>query len=141
MITDNYFEVKDQTLFPKRQTYGSACYDFYAPKDFIVPAHGISECIDSGVSVHLNKGCAFMCYVRSSFGFKYNTTLINGTGIIDSDYYPDTIKCILKNDSNEDLFIHKGDRYMQGMFIIYGIAENDIPPEEKRNGGIGSTGK
>lgn len=137
----NKLVTKNKELEPKRSTLGSAGYDFFAPYDFVVPAHGLSPIIDSEVAVKLDKGYVFLCYVRSSFGFKYNTTLANGTGIIDSDFYPNTIKCILKNDSDMDLIVHKGDKYMQGVLMLYSTFENEEEPTTKRTGGIGSTGK
>ena len=138
----NKFYYTTEELRPKRATEGSAGYDFFAPKDFIVPAHGLSEVIDTEVSVQLEKEYVLMCYVRSSFGFKYSTTLVNGTAIIDTDYYPNTIKCKLKNDSDEDLIIHKGDKIIQGIFMKYYIEDNEDKSHMKiRNGGIGSTGK
>lgn len=126
---------------PRRATEGSAGYDFFSPADFIVPAHGVSDVIDTEVSVQLDSGCVLMCYVRSSFGFKHGITLANGTGIIDSDFYPNTIKCRLRNDSDEDFAVRKGDKFMQGIIMSYLVEANeDNSRMRKRSGGIGSTG-
>lgn len=141
VVTGNKFHCKSKKLKPKRSTPGSAGYDFFSPKDFTVPAHGVSEAIDTNVSVELGDGYVLMCYVRSSFGFKYLTTLANGTGIIDSDFHPNTIKCKLKNDGDEDLVIHKGDKFMQGIFMRYSLEDGeDTSNMTARVGGIGSTG-
>lgn len=138
----NKFYYTSEELRPKRATEGSAGYDFFSPKDFIVPAHHVSEVIDTGVSVQLQKEYVLMCFVRSSFGFKKNTTLVNGTGIIDSDYYPNHIFCRLKNDGDEDLVIHKGDKMMQAIFMKYYTEDDEDKSHMKiRDGGIGSTGK
>ena len=136
----NKFYAVNKSLVPKRATIDSAGYDFFAPHDFIVPAHGTSDCIDSGVSIKLDDDKVLMCYVRSSYGFKHNTRLINGTGVVDAGYFPNTIKCILKNDSDEDLVVHQGDRYMQGVIMQFFKVDDEEEVTTIRNGGLGSTG-
>lgn len=126
-------------LKPRRATKYSAAYDFISPADFVVPSHG--EClIETGVAVELDDDKVLMLFVRSSYGFKYGITLSNGTGIIDKDFYPNTMKCKLRNDSDKDFIIHKGDHYMQGIIINY-FKTIDDNTETVRTGGIGSTGK
>ena len=136
----NKFHCEDETLLPRRSTINSAGYDFIAPDDYVVPAHGMCL-INSRVSVELKTNCVLLLFVRSSYGFKYGVTLANGTGVIDSDFYPNEMRCKLRNDSDEDLIIHKGDHYMQGVIVTFCVAEDEIVPETVRNGGIGSTGK
>lgn len=136
----NKFITKNPDLMPRRSTLQSAGYDFIAPKDYIVPAHGTCL-IESEVAVELDPDKVLLLFVRSSYGFKYGVTLANGTGVIDSDFYPNTMKCKLKNDSDNDLIIKAGDHYMQGIITSYFVADNEVPPTEVRDGGIGSTGK
>ena len=133
------FHAENEELLPIRSTKGSAGYDFMSPADIIVPAHG--EClIESGVSIELDTDKVLLLFVRSSYGFKYGVTLSNGTGVIDSDFYPMTMKCKLRNDSDNDLVIKKGDKYMQGVIVKYYTTDDDNATGI-RNGGIGSTGK
>lgn len=67
-------------------------------------------------------------------------------GIIDSDYfYSDNeghIFAKLTNDSktNKIVTVRRGDAFMQGIFVEYGITEDD-KVEASRNGGFGSTDK
>ena len=126
-------------LLPKRSTSGSAGYDFISPGDIVVPAHG-EALIESKVSIELDKDKVLLLFVRSSYGFKHGITLSNGTGIIDSDFYPNTMKCKLRNDSDVDFKISKGDKYMQGVIVKYFVTDDDNTTEI-RTGGIGSTGK
>lgn len=137
----NQFITEDASLMPRRATQGSAGYDFFAPYDFVVPAHGKSECIDSGVSVMLELDKVLLMDVRSSYGFKHLIHLANTIGIVDSDFYPNTIKCILVNDSDEDFTVHKGDRYMQGVIVKYYKVDDEEINCVVRTGGIGSTGQ
>ena len=85
-------------------------------------------------------------YPRSGLGFKYRLQLNNTVGIIDSDYYYSDneghIFAKITNDSNEGktVTINKGEGFMQGIFIEYGITVDD-DTTEIRNGGFGSTTK
>ena len=72
--------------------------------------------------------------------------LDNTVGIIDSDYYNSDneghILVQITNDSKygKILKIKSGDRFLQGIFLPYGIVKNDNVTDI-RNGGFGSTGK
>ena len=85
-------------------------------------------------------------YPRSGLGFKYRLQLNNTVGIIDSDYFDSDneghIFAKITNDSNEDkvLEVKEGTGFMQGIFMQYGITEDD-DVTEIRNGGFGSTTK
>ena len=136
----NKFHAISEELQPKRATKYSAGYDFFAPCDFTIPAHGQSICIDSGVSVELDDNKVLLCDVRSSYGFKHLIHLANTIGVVDKDYFPNTIRCILVNDSDEDFIVKKGDRYMQGIIVEYFLVDDDSQ-DTIRDGGIGSTGK
>lgn len=133
------FHSEKKELLPKRSTSKSAGYDFMAPSDYVVPAHG--ECyFDTGVSIELDEDKVLLLLVRSSYGFKHKITLSNGTGVIDADFYPLTMKCKLRNDSDEDFLIKKGDKYMQGIIVNY-FKTMDDDVNITRKGGIGSTGE
>ncbi len=139
----NSFHAKKEELTPRRATAFSAGYDFVSPIDFRIPAHGVSEIVDGEVSVELESRDALLVFVRSSWGFKHGITLVNGTGVIDADFYPNTIKFKFRNDSDEDFEVRKGDRIAQGIIVRYETAEGDADYATKTNrtGGIGSTGE
>ena len=135
--------VEDITL-PTRSDNRSAGYDFYTNEKIIIPA-GQTVKFSTGVKSYMEPDEVLMLYVRSSIGIKKNIMLSNGTGIIDSSYYnnPDNegnIMCALYNYGNEDQVIEAGDRVMQGIFVKYLTADNDIVINKERTGGIGSSG-
>lgn len=137
----NCFHVEDGALKPARATLLSAGYDFVSPVNFTIPAHGVSEVIDGQVSIELDSWCVLLVFVRSSWGFKHGITLVNGTGVIDADFYPNTIKFKFRNDSDEDFKVKRGDRIAQGIILNYHCAAgNDALSCVVRTGGIGSTG-
>ena len=138
-------EVYNDIKLPKRATVGSAGYDFYAPFD-ITLAPGETIKIPTGIRVQMEVNYVLKLYPRSGLGFKYRLQLNNTVGIIDSDYYYSDneghIFAKITNDSNEGktVAINKGEGFMQGIFIEYGITVDD-DTTEIRNGGFGSTTK
>lgn len=136
--------IYEKIKLPCRATTGSAGYDFFSPVDVVLEP-GQSIKIPTGIRCKMQNDWVLKLYPRSSLGFKYRMQLNNTVGIIDSDYYNSDneghiiVKII--NDSNEDktLNIKVGKAFVQGIFIQYGITEDDNV-SEKRNGGFGSTG-
>lgn len=130
---------------PVRKTTGSAGYDFIAPDPVIIRAHSFSRMFGTGVKAYMPQDEVLLLFVRSSLGIKHGLVLANGTGVIDSDYYnnPDNegnIGCVLYNNSDNDYELKAGERFMQGIFVKYGVSDNGNA-EEKRVGGMGSTDK
>ena len=138
-------DMYDSLQLPKRATKGSAGYDFFAPFAFSLPA-GSTIKIPTGIRVKIEDGWVLQLCPRSGLGFKYRLQLNNTVGIIDSDYYDSDneghIFARITNDSNEDktLEIGAGAGFIQGIFMEYGITEDD-EAEGVRNGGFGSTSR
>lgn len=105
-------------------------------------------------------------YHRSSTGIKKGLCLTNGVGIIDIDYFESdnegdiivSLNPVLNNDAvnwirkgeNEDytdspnVVINSGEKFAQGILVPIIITEDDAMSfyeKNKRNGGIGSTGR
>lgn len=130
---------------PERATVGSAGYDFFSPLDFTLKPNE-TILIPSGIRCEMLSDYVLMLFPRSGLGFKYRLQLDNTVGIIDSDYYysdnEGQIGIKLTNDSKENkiLEIKKGQGIMQGIFLNFGIT-NDDDAKGVRNGGFGSTDK
>ena len=137
-------EIYDKIKLPVRATRGSAGYDFSTPFELPIP-HGASVKVPTGIRVKIKEGWVLQIFPRSSLGFKYRLQLDNTVGIIDSDYYESDneghIFIKITNDSIPSSFIriNEGDRFAQGIFLPYGITEDD-DVDAVRNGGYGSTG-
>ena len=136
-----YEEIK----LPKRATAFSAGYDIYTPFDFTLkPGETIK--IPTGIRCRIDDDYALFLFPRSGLGFKFRLQLNNTVGVVDSDYYGSDneghIFVKLTNDSNEgkSVDLKKGDAFSQGIFLQYGITEDD-DAEGVRNGGFGSTSK
>lgn len=130
---------------PKRSTVGSAGYDFMSPVS-VVLAPGASAKIPTGIRVKIDEGWWLCCAPRSGLGTKYRMQLDNTIGVIDSDYYNSDneghIFAKITNDSRQEkvLEIKAGDRFVQTIFVPFGITYSDAA-DGVRNGGWGSTGK
>ena len=137
--------IYDSLKLPKRATKGSAGYDFFAPFTFkLTPGETIK--IPTGIRAEMQEDWVLQIYPRSGLGFKYRLQMNNTVGIIDSDYFfsdnEGHIFMKITNDSNEGktVEIPAGTGFAQGIFMQYGITEDD-DAEGIRNGGFGSTTK
>lgn len=136
-------KIYQNLCLPRRATAGSAGYDFYAPTS-ITLAPGESKKIPTGIRVEMKEGFVLQLFPRSGLGFKFRMQLDNTVGIIDSDYFYSSneghILIKLTNDSKEEksLVVQAGTGFVQGIFLAYGITEDDIA-DAVRDGGFGST--
>lgn len=145
MEREDVKDIYDAIKLPRRATKGSAGYDFYTPIDIhLEPEETVK--IPTGIRCEMNERWVLMIYPRSGLGFKYRLQLNNTVGVIDSDYfYSDNeghIFIKMTNDSNEGkvVDVQAGQGIAQGIFMTYGITEDD-DATETRNGGFGSTTK
>lgn len=135
-------ELYNEIKLPQRATKGSAGYDFYSPIDFTLnPQETIK--VPTGIRVKIEDGWFLSIFPRSSLGFKYRLRLNNTVGIIDSDYYhalnEGHIFIKITNESTDKVVtIKKGEAFAQGIFIPFGITEDD-DVKTVRTGGMGST--
>ncbi len=134
----------DHIGLPTRSTAGSAGYDFVSPVS-VTLRPGDSAEIPTGIRARIVEGWWLCCVPRSGLGCKYRMQLDNTVGVIDSDYYNSDneghIYAKITNDSKEGkvLTIKPGERFMQAIFVPFGITYSDAA-SGVRNGGLGSTG-
>ena len=128
---------------PKRSTEQSAGYDLALPDDMeiVIPAHGIVT-VGLGIKVRMEPDEAFLIANRSSSPKKGYVCPL-GIGVIDADYYnnPDNegeLFMILMSIDGEEQYLEGGTRVAQGLFVKYGVTDDDTATG-KRTGGIGST--
>ena len=139
-MLENYHSIN----LPKRSTKGSAGYDFYADRDYVIPVGG-SVVITTGIACQMNDDYVLMLFPRSGLGFKTSVRLANTAGIIDSDFVNGEtcghiLVKLINNDYYDDIVIKRGERFCQGVLLPFGITVDD-DVDDDRAGGIGSTGK
>lgn len=131
-------------ILPTRGSKHAAGYDFYAPKDFTIPAHGTSELIHFNVKAIMANDEYLNLKIRSGLSVKHNI-LLACSGVIDADFAnnPDNdgnIGAKFMNIGDVDYVVKKGERCMQGIFLKYLVTDDDNA-DGVRGGGYGSTGK
>ncbi len=146
---ERYFEkverLKDFDIdMPRRSTENSAGYDFIVPEDTVCKSHEITM-VKTGIKAKFPKNETLLLFNRSSNPKKKGLIILNGVGVVDSDYYGNEdnegeIAGLFYNMKEEDIVLLKGEKMMQGVFVKYEITDND-KAEGTRIGGFGSTGK
>lgn len=133
----------EKIKLPTRSTTGSAGYDFFIPHNTVIKPGG-SVRINTGIRCQIDDGWCLWLVPKSGLGSKYRVKLDNTVGICDEDYYYSDneghIVVCITNEGNKTLDLKAGDKFVQGVFLPYGIVKDDNA-SEKRNGGFGSTGK
>lgn len=134
----------ENIIIPRRSTTYSAGYDFFSTCDIDVKA-GETYVIPSGIKVKFDFVSQYLSiYPRSSLGFKYGMKLSNTIPVIDNDYYGNEDNeghILISFSSDKDFKIKKGDKFCQGVVMLFEVLGGEIPPTKTRTGGIGSTGK
>lgn len=138
-------DIYDSIKLPQRGTSGSAGYDFFTPQTINLAASKVAK-IPTGIRVKIDDGWFLAVMPRSGLGFKYKVQLYNTVGVIDSDYYNSSneghifVKIVNDNGENKAMTVNKGDGFVQGIFLPYGLATDDNTTTV-RDGGFGSTTK
>lgn len=148
IVSTGYETKQPDFKLPERSTQFSAGYDFYAPEDAHIFGNGHVSYIKTGVKVKLAEDEFLLLCNRSSNPGKKELVLMNGVGIIDSDYYgnPDNdgeIAFAFSSLNSAGSFIKKGDKIGQGIIMKFIRTEDDFSsnPTVARTGGFGSTDK
>ena len=141
-VTKEHKKHAEQTFLPIRKTKSSAGYDLLSPITFTLKPKE-TKVVWMDVKVKMPGNEFLGIYIRSSLGIKHQISIMNGTGIIDSDYYSNpsndgNIGVALKNNGKEEITINQGEGIAQGIFMQYLVADN-CNAEATRSGGIGST--
>lgn len=127
---------------PERATAKSAGYDFYNPEKVELKPREIVY-VKTGIKSKFPSNEILMLVNRSSNAKKKGLVLANGVGIVDADYYNNAdnegeIAFAFLNIKDEEIVIEAGEKLGQGIFVKYGITDNDTA-EGDRTGGFGST--
>ena len=140
VVNDGARKHEGEIQLPTRGSKVSAGYDFYMPCDMVIKPNE-KVCVWSDVKAYMQDNEALILNIRSSMGGKFTMTSIQGW--VDADYYGNpgndgNIGIFLTNICESVIFIEKGDRIGQGMFISYLTADSGNV-DTTRVGGFGST--
>lgn len=129
---------------PERSTKSSAGYDFFNPTKVVCKSHEITM-IPTGIKAQFPDDEALFLFNRSSNPKKKGLIILNGVGVVDSDYYNNAdnegeMSFVFYNMLNEDVTLEAGEKLGQGIFMKYAKTDDDTA-EGERTGGFGSTGR
>ena len=127
--------IEGEIELPKRSTAKSGGYDFVAIEDTMVAYSGVTY-VKTGIKAKFPDDEILMLCNRSSNPKKKELVLMNGVGIVDSDYYgnPDNdgeICFAFKSLNPTGTFIKAGEKLGQGIFIKYGVTDDDNASGER----------
>ena len=130
---------------PEYKTNGASGMDLIAfIKKSIIIKPKTSSLVPTGISVAFSEDYEIQIRPRSGLAAKYNISVLNTPGTIDSDYRGE-IKIIIYNHGDTDFNINNGDRIAQMILspvIKMELEEtNDLPETIRGVEGFGSTGK
>ena len=128
---------------PEYKTNGAAGFDLSARETVTIQAGSIGI-IPLNLVVATPEGHFMLLCARSST-YKLGLTMINGIGIIDSDFCgnEDEFKFVAQNFSKKAVTVERGTRVAQGLFVKFAKAtwQEVSKMSSKTRGGFGSTGK
>ena len=112
-------------------------YDLMPRQRLIVP---------TGIAIELAHGMVALVCARSGLAFKHGVCVVNGPGVVDSDYRGEIKVCLL-NTGDDLVEIKPGDRIAQILFVRHEVADfvetdfDKLAPTDRGQGGFGSTGR
>lgn len=134
-------KTREDAIVPERKNKGDAGLDLAIPEgEAIFP--GEQKLIGLGFKIGIPFGYEGQLRPRSSYCYDRKLTVPNSPGTIDSGYR-DEMKVLLYNYGEAAQYLDPGDRVAQLVIsqIWTGtLVEQDVPTENDRGGGFGSTG-
>lgn len=127
---------------PEHKTAGSAGFDLASRERIEIAPRSVGY-IPLNVVIEVPTGCVVLLIARSSL-HKKGLMLINGVGVMDSDFCgdEDEYKAACFNFTDDLVVIEKGDRVCQGLLARYDRADfNEVENMDRQTrGGFGATG-
>jgi len=137
-------KLSDKSTIPKYETEGASGLDLSACTENDITLKPMAKVIvPTGLAVSIPKGYEAQIRPRSGLAAKYDLTVLNSPGTIDSDYRGE-IKVLLFNFGNKNFNIYNGLRIAQMVISPIVKAEieevDDLKQTSRGSGGFGSTG-
>jgi dUTP pyrophosphatase len=140
---DLKIKVSDPKLKPERQHSTDAGLDLKTATGFTIPPER-QITVSTGVSVAIPVGFVGLVMIRSGVAKNHGLTLINGVGVIDSEYRGE-IHLPLINSGFTTASIGRGDRIAQLLIVPVELPDivlvDELDETERGSDGLGSTGK
>lgn len=129
---------------PTRATSGSGAYDVYSTDELLLAPEG-RYAFGTGLAMEIPHGFVALVCPRSGLAIKNGVTVLNAPGVVDSDYRGEVKAIVINHDLREPLFVNKGDKIAQLLFVKAEEVEfeeaEELSSTQRGVGGFGSTGK
>lgn len=137
------FKTNNEDLIPLYMSEFASGADLKASEDSeIFPME--KAVVPTGLFIEIPEGYEGQVRPRSGLAAKYDVTVLNTPGTIDSDYRGE-VKVILFNHSDNLFSIKRGDRIAQLVFMKVErarfVVHSELADSVRSEGGFGSTGK
>ena len=138
-------KLSPKVKLPSYKTSGASGMDLMAFINSSITIKPKTSClIPTGLSMAFSENYEVQIRPRSGLAAKYNISVLNTPGTIDSDYRGE-IKVIIYNHSKSDFLVNNKDRIAQMILTPVIKMEfeevNELPETIRGDGGFGSTGK
>ena len=130
-------------VIPQRATAGSAGLDLRAcMTEPVTLKKGEHAVIPTGLAVQVKTGFAAMLFARSGLAVRHGIGLLNGVGVVDSDYRGEICVGVI---NQEAYTIEPGERIAQMVVMRVSLAPvaqaDELEETDRGAGGFGSTGR
>lgn len=136
-------KLRPDAILPQYRHPGDAGFDLHAADDVLVPAGGV-KILPTGLAAAVPEGFEMQIRLRSGAGLRTPLILPNAPATIDSGYRGE-LGIIVRNLSDTDFLVRKGERIAQGViapvFTARFVECGELPPSARGGDGYGSTGK
>ena len=138
-------KLSPEVELPSYKSSGASGMDLMAFINTSIIVKPKTSClVPTGLTMAFSEDFEVQIRPRSGLAAKYNISVMNTPGTIDSDYRGE-IKVIIYNHGNDDFLINNKDRIAQMILtpvIKMELEEaNELPETIRGEGGFGSTGK
>ena len=100
--------------------------------------------IPCGFAIAIPKGHAGLVVPRSGLAIRHGVSVLNGPGLIDSNYRGEVSVILMNHDATTALAIHRGDRIAQLVIVatppVELIVSETLDETERGAAGFGSSG-
>jgi dUTP pyrophosphatase len=143
MLQAKITRVLPDVPLPQYHSSEAAAFDLSAIESAVF-APGEVKKLPTGLIIEAPPGHFLLLAPRSGLGPKRGLHMVNGVGIIDRDYAgpEDQIHMALRNFTDHEVVVDKGERLVQGIFLpIQQVEWEEVARIRDTNrGGFGSTG-
>lgn len=139
--------LNEDAVTPFYASAGAACFDIATDGQIRYDDYGNADC-GTGLAFEIPADHVMLVFSRSGHGFKYDISLSNSVGVIDSDYRQEVrVKLRADSTAGQEILdnLKAGDRIAQAMLlpisrVTLNVVETLSIPDSDRKGGFGSTG-